>query len=236
MTQAKNHETTEQLQGVIVIGLDEKAKPRAARFAAPQVALATKAADLMGLTVCPITTELVEMSKKLPGGRIYSSGAGFVPHIKKNLFDKLVEAAGITISIAAPTNSMPATSLPSGWDDIDVGKLVLAQDNPTDGWWEAVVIEKADDSFTLRWRDYPKDDPFKRTHAFNFATQVTRDLLSWKENRIRALNDQFRETLIGGRAVMTSGIAALGETLIARIIQNVRSFTGFDVDNDPRLL
>ena len=54
-----------------------------------------------------------------------------------------------------------------------------------------------------------------------------------KENRIREINDQFRATLIGGRSVMTSGISALGDTLIARILDNVRSFAKFDTDNDP---
>ena len=85
-----------------------------------------------------------------------------MPNIRRNLFDKLVEAAAITIETAAPTSSTLTTSLPSSWDDIDVGKLVLAQDKPSDGWWEAVVIEKADDTFTLRWRDFPKDAPFTR--------------------------------------------------------------------------
>jgi hypothetical protein len=166
MTQAKSPpEGSEEAQPVIVLGFDEKSKPRAARFAAPHAALATKAANLMGLTVCPITTELAELSKKLPGGRVYANGKGFIPNIRKNLFDKILEVAGITIPTAAPTNSTPATSLPSSWDDVDVGKLVLAQDKPSDGWWEAIVIEKAEDTFTLRWRDFPKDDPFKRTLA-----------------------------------------------------------------------
>jgi hypothetical protein len=165
MTQAKSPpEGSEEAQPVIVLGLDEKSKPRAARFAAAHAALATKAANLMGLTVCPVTTELVELSKKLPGGRVYANGKGFIPNIRKNLFDKILEVAGINVQAAPPTNSTPATSLPSSWDDIDVGKLVLAQDKPTDGWWEAVVIEKSEGVFTLRWRDY-KDDPFKRTLA-----------------------------------------------------------------------
>ena len=164
MTPAKTAtDTTDEAQAVIVLGFDEKSKPRAARFAAPQAALATKAANLMGLVVCPITPALAELSKKLPGGRIYASGAGFVPSIKKNLFDKIVEAGGITIPTAPPTNSTPATLLPSSWSDVDVGKLVLAQDKPSDGWWEAIVIDKADHTFTLRWRDFPKDEPFKRT-------------------------------------------------------------------------
>jgi hypothetical protein len=163
MTAAKDQpEITEEAQPVIVVGFDEKAKPRAARFAAAQAALATKAANLMGLTVCPITPTLAELSKKLPAGRVYANGKGFVPNIRKNLFDKIIEAGGISLPPAAPTDSMPAVSLPSSWDDIDVGKLVLARERPEDGWWEAIVTEKSDDTLTLRWQVAPKDPSFKR--------------------------------------------------------------------------
>jgi len=54
-----------------------------------------------------------------------------------------------------------------------------------------------------------------------------------KRNRVRELNDQFRNTLIGGRTVMTSGIAALDAKLIQRIVSAVSSFAAFDADNDP---
>ena len=32
---------------------------------------------------------------------------------------------------------------------------------------------------------------------------------------------------------MTSGIAALGEIMVARIVEAVRNFANFDADNDP---
>jgi hypothetical protein len=54
-----------------------------------------------------------------------------------------------------------------------------------------------------------------------------------KAARVRELNDRFRTTLIGGNATMTSGIAALGETIVARIIEAVCKFTNFDAANDP---
>ena len=69
----------------------------------------------------------------------------------------------------------------------------------------------------------------------SFGFQKSGDAISSevKANRIRDLNDQFRTTLIGGRVVMTSGVAALGETVIARIVNAVRAFANFDTDNDP---
>jgi hypothetical protein len=46
---------------------------------------------------------------------------------------------------------------PKTWDDIDVNCLVLMkEDGPWYGWWEAVPIAKADHQFLLRWRDYPR--------------------------------------------------------------------------------
>jgi hypothetical protein len=163
MTSAKDSpDTTDEAHPVIVLGFDEKSKPRAARFAAAHAPLATKAANLMGLAVCAITPAVADLSKKLPAGRVYANGKGFVPNIRKNLFDKLVEASGLTLPVATAPNALPAVSLPTSWDDIDVGKLVLARDKPEDGWWEAVVTEKSDDTLTLRWQVSPKDPSFKR--------------------------------------------------------------------------
>lgn len=53
------------------------------------------------------------------------------------------------------------------------------------------------------------------------------------ETRVRELNDQFRSTLLGGRVVLTHGLAALGADGIAGIMQAVRTFSNFTPDNDP---
>ena len=54
-----------------------------------------------------------------------------------------------------------------------------------------------------------------------------------KTNRIRALNDTLRQTLTGGRAVITPGVAALGQTAVARIIKTIAVFDDFCQANDP---
>jgi hypothetical protein len=46
---------------------------------------------------------------------------------------------------------------PKNWDEIATGHVVVAQDTPTDGWYEAVVVENSGDMFTLRWCDYPRE-------------------------------------------------------------------------------
>ena len=50
---------------------------------------------------------------------------------------------------------------------------------------------------------------------------------------IRTLNDQFRRTLAGGRALVTNGVDALGPDTVAAILDEVRRFDRFDPCNDP---
>jgi hypothetical protein len=54
-----------------------------------------------------------------------------------------------------------------------------------------------------------------------------------KTARIRALNDEMRQRLIGGMAVMTPGIAALGPEAVARIIKTIEVYDDFCHANDP---
>ena len=42
--------------------------------------------------------------------------------------------------------------------------------------------------------------------------------------RIRALNDQFRQTLVGGRVMVTSGIHELGVVSVTAILARVTAF------------
>ena len=46
-------------------------------------------------------------------------------------------------------------------------------------------------------------------------------------DRIRALNDELRQNLSRGRAVITTGIAALGPEAVARILKTSKSLTTF---------
>jgi hypothetical protein len=55
------------------------------------------------------------------------------------------------------------SSLPRDWQETDVNALVLAKDDgPCRAWWEAIPIEKAGDTFKLRWRDYHNLPPVIR--------------------------------------------------------------------------
>ena len=54
-----------------------------------------------------------------------------------------------------------------------------------------------------------------------------------KTARIRALNDELRQRLIGGMAVITPGVAALGPEAVARIVKSIEVYDDFCHANDP---
>ena len=51
--------------------------------------------------------------------------------------------------------------------------------------------------------------------------------------KIADLNDAFRRSLMGGRVVVTSGVAALGQRAQVEALQAVQAFNTFTPDNDP---
>lgn len=54
-----------------------------------------------------------------------------------------------------------------------------------------------------------------------------------KSAAIARLNDELRQTLTGGRIMMTAGINALPDQTRARVLSAVCGFKGFNEDNDP---
>ena len=54
-----------------------------------------------------------------------------------------------------------------------------------------------------------------------------------KTDRIRALNDDLRQDLLGGLAIMTPGIAALGQQAVERIVKTIAVYDDFCHANDP---
>jgi hypothetical protein len=150
---------------LIVLGYDENHKPRAARFPATDAALVVKAAQLMDLKVYQAATEdLAALAKKLPEGRLYGNGRGFVPNIRQSLYSEIIVTLAVEPQAAvSKEDELPvAIGLPRTWDEIAPGHLVIAQESLDYGWWEAVVIGRNGDMFTLRFRDYPKLPKFVR--------------------------------------------------------------------------
>jgi hypothetical protein len=154
---------------LIVLGYDEHHKPQGARFPATEAELVAKAAQLMDLKVYEAATEdLAALAKKLPVGRLYSNGRGFVPNVRQSLYSDIIVALAVEPQAAVgkdPDEPPVASGLPRTWDEIGPGHLVIAQETLEYGWWEAIVIARNGDMLTLRFRDYPKLPKFVRHRA-----------------------------------------------------------------------
>jgi hypothetical protein len=154
---------------LLVLGFDEQQKPCGARFVGDKPDLVAKAAQLMGFKVYKASSsDVAAVAKKLPIGRLYANGRAFVPNVRQTLYsDVIVALAGEPQQGAVgPEDDKASTpvarGLPRNWDEIAPGHLVIAQESLDYGWWEAIVIDRKDDMFTLRFRDYPKLPKFFR--------------------------------------------------------------------------
>ena len=151
---------------LIVLGFDDQQKPRGARFVDAKPDLVTKVADLLGLKVYEASSEdVAEIAKKLPLGRLYANGRGFVPNVRQSLYSDLVVVLGQEpdAALSRNGNGLPAAlGLPRSWDEIAAGHLVIAQESLEYGWWEAIVLARKADTFTLQYRDYPHLPKFVR--------------------------------------------------------------------------
>ena len=148
----------------VLLGANEYAKPRAARFAADaDPELLAKAADTMHLWLIAVTNdELAEIATRLPAGRLHANGRGLVPYIKGDLYAELLAATLADEPLPKHDPAPTAQDLPGSWDDIAPGHLVIARETLECGWCEAVVIERNGDLLTLRYRDYPVIPAFVR--------------------------------------------------------------------------
>ena len=54
-----------------------------------------------------------------------------------------------------------------------------------------------------------------------------------KTDRIRALNDDFRRTFVGGAVMITAGVEAMPVEQRRSLLAKVRAFDAFTDDNDP---
>ena len=52
-------------------------------------------------------------------------------------------------------------------------------------------------------------------------------------DRIRALNDAFRRSFVGGTVVVTAGFESLSSDSRRLILARIRAFDNFNEDNDP---
>jgi len=95
---------------VAVFGLDESGKPHCSHFAGGEAERATKAAEIMGMHVLPLTgPECDGLTDQMPKGRIFEkSGKAFVPFCKQPLYQRLAALGNIAIEPATPKAGKPA--------------------------------------------------------------------------------------------------------------------------------
>lgn len=159
-----------------VFGLADDGKPRGARFEATEANVIEAVVASLGLHMHQVNEgDLKVIADKLPAGRVYARGKAFIPNIKRDLLDKLHAAVGVNSAPsavaaaakqpAAMPNLSPAlllqSGLPTKFDEIAAGHLVLVHESLEEGWWEAICVDRDKDMLTLRYRDYPKVPPFK---------------------------------------------------------------------------
>ena len=177
---------------LFVYGLDEAGKPRGARFSMTEMETVAPVITAQKLQFFDGggSEELVNVGMKLAVGRIYARGKSFVPNIKRDHYDAILaalasckaehdrsQAERTTAAAAAPeatksSEQAPAyvptvlpplaSGLPQNWESIAAGNMVLADEGPGEGWWEAIVIARENEILTLRYRDYPKAPKFER--------------------------------------------------------------------------
>ena len=158
----KSAPTQPRVKSYILLGADEYAKPRAARFSGEDPALLAKAAETMHLRLVEITEpEVAEIAAVLPAGRLHANGKGLDPYVKGDVYTELMCTA-LTSKPPQPNPDPAPQDLPRSWDDLAPGHLVIAKESLELGWWEAVVVERTGDLVTVRYRDYPQYPPLVR--------------------------------------------------------------------------
>lgn len=170
----------------LAFGLDRDGKPRAATIPPDDLSVATKAAATMGLKIGRAETpDALKLTKTLPEVRIFATGKGLVPLVKKAVFEALTKTVVIVEAAAKSGNndmavpSKAAEPTPQKatapnveidpWTKLTPGDEVVAPDKEPleNGYWLARIlsISKDGSKLTLRWVD-SKLPPFTaRRHS-----------------------------------------------------------------------
>jgi hypothetical protein len=160
---------------IIVLGLDEKQKPHAAKFDLSQADIVRKAAGLMGFrTAIPKSEDAIAQADRLTPGKLFATGKGLVPFCPKATYEQLVvvlelepassgtkeapkgdtaASQGTTAEKGSPGAAESALTDP--WAALKVGDKVIAPERkPADeGFWPAVItaVSKDGKTLNLRW-------------------------------------------------------------------------------------
>ena len=168
----------------VVLGLGADGKAHASRFTPADSEQAVRAARLMNFHAVTVGGDLQTIANELPIGKIFVTGKGLVPFVKRELYDKLAVLIGteaqvfdrspapstgaeakIALTTDALTGGVPGDKPADPWAAIGIGATVLAKSaDSEEGWFEAIVASIAADGneLTLRWRDFTGEVVIKR--------------------------------------------------------------------------
>jgi hypothetical protein len=161
---------------LVVIGVSDDRKARAARFDLTQEAAARKAAGLMNYRVgIPKSEQAILLAGKLPEGKLFESGLGMIPLVREEVFYKLFElltfdptwvSLGVISGRGHSASAELVKAADAVWSAIKVASTVLVfegSDSTAFGWNAAIVVGVSKDGATLdlRWRDWPGEKAFK---------------------------------------------------------------------------
>ncbi|WP_156928987.1 hypothetical protein [Bradyrhizobium sp. th.b2] len=153
----------------VILGFDERLKPRGARYVSRNEDQLVSAAAEMNLCLYEMrSADLISWVNPLPLGKLPLPSRSSVPEIRQALYSELVSWIAVEAD-AVPRGKvdgpLPAQKgYPENWETIGAGHLVVAQESQEHGWAEAIVVERKGDLLTLRYRDYPKVPRFYRHH------------------------------------------------------------------------
>ena len=165
MGKQSEKKSTDAPDQFFVFGVDNAGKARGARFTEFNDRALKFALDTGLVGVHPASPAFAELAMKLPVGRLYASGKAFIPNIRRDAVKELsaiLTSAGDTSQQhrSPATNGEPqtlASGLPRSWESIEVGQVVLAEEDAVnEGYWACIVVKREADILTLRLRDFPK--------------------------------------------------------------------------------
>jgi len=151
---------------LIVFGTRKGAtEPCAAWFRSEYAARARSAAQRQGLAAIAVNTDETRAAAKvLNEGQLKAGGQLVMPSVSQEVLDRLRSLIPAVAPDSAAGHTNPKTPGPevptSCWDALKPTDIVLAayfDKGEALGWWEAVIINIQDDTYTVRWVEEPED-------------------------------------------------------------------------------
>src|SRR4051794_24109094 len=89
----KPNSSTLPANAIVLFGLSDDGKPQAGLFPQTQTALAKKAAKRLHLSSLSISTADLAGVGKIPAGRLYANRRSFIPNVRREVHERLLELA-----------------------------------------------------------------------------------------------------------------------------------------------